>query len=272
MRAAGIAILFVFLSPHAHALEPVTALEDGFAVPSGATMVEANVSYPGAETHAGGVFAAGAWSVPYGVGELAVTTGLAGFCAGRFGFSLVYSGSGFDLYGDEQEKLGFAVRLGGGVSAGLRVTRYAMRIKGFGHASAWSSDAGFVFHPHESLYLACSCEDLASAEIGETREPLDGRLRLAASYRMREGVTVLASLSKVRMFGPSLSFGMLFEVADVLAVGVTAAGEPDRFEFLCRVGRRAAEFSYRGSYHRELGMSEGFSVGWRRGRNAGRGR
>jgi len=269
MRAAGFTILFVLLGCPAHALEPVTALEDGFAVPSDATMVEANIPYPGAETYTGGFFAAGAWSVPYGVGELAVTTGLAGFCTGRFGVSLAYSGSGFDLYGDEQEKLGISVRLGRGVSAGLRATRYAMRIKGFGRASAWSSDAGFVFRPHESFYLACSYEDLVSAEIGETREPLDGRLRLAASCEMHDDVTVLASLSKVRMFGPSLSLGLVVKVAGILALGVTAANEPDRFEFLCRVGRRAAEFSYRGSYHRELGMSEGFSIGWRRGENAG---
>ena len=75
-------------------------------------------------------------------------------------------------------------------------------------------------------------------------------------------VILLASVTKVRRFDPSLAAGFTVEVMHVLTVGVVGANEPDRFEFLCAVKAMGAVFSYRGFSHRDLGMSHGFSMSW----------
>ena len=264
IKALIVLTVFVFLSGKAYALEPVSALEDGFAVPSSGSMVEASLSYPGSESHIHGGFVSGAWSVPYGVEELAVTTCQAGINLRKAGLYISYSGSGFDLYGEEQEKLGFSFAPFKSVSAGIRIARNAMRIRGFGHASAWSSDAGVIFHPYDSVYIAGAFEDIAAAELGESHEPLDGRLRFAASWRIPEDMIFLASATKVRRFDTSFSAGFTAKLMQVLTIGVAGANEPDRFEFLCAVEVRKAVFSWRGLYHRELGMSHGFSISYGR--------
>lgn len=262
MRAsAGIVIIFL-LTGKVSALEPVSALDDGFAVPYEEGMIAASVSYPGAESYLNGGFALAAWSVPYGLEDMAVTTCHAGFNFGKIGLFISYSGSGFDLYGEEQEKLGVSFAPFKYLSTGLRITRNDMRIKKFGNAAAWSADAGVVFHPFKSVHIAAAIEDLAGAELGKSREPLDGRSRLAASWGTGGNVTLLASITKVRRFDPSLSAGFTAEIMRVLTMGVMGANEPDRFEFLCSIKPKRIVFSYRGSYHRELGMSHGFSVSW----------
>ena len=52
------------------------------------------------------------------------------------------------------------------------------------------------------------------------------------------------------------------ELLDVLTIGVIGTNEPDRLEFLCGVQVKGTVFSYRGSYHRDLNMSHGFSINW----------
>ena len=253
---------FLLVSNYADAFEPVNAFDDGFAIPAEVSMTEAASSYPGTESYINGCFVSGAWNVPYGVEELGITTGQAGLKAGKVGLSVSYSGSGFELYGDDQEKLGISFALLDGVSAGIRLIRNAMRIKGFGHAAAWSSDAGIVFHPLDSVFIGCAFEDIFGAELGETHEPLDGRFRFAVSWRIPADVTFLVSATKVRRFDPSVSAGFIAELGSILSIGVIGANEPDRFEFLCGVKKVGAVFSYRGSYHRDLGMSHGFSISW----------
>ena len=93
MRLSAVFVLCLLLSGQASAFEPVSALDDGFAVPSNGTMTDASLFYPGAESYIRGSFASGAWSLPYGIDELAVTTGPAGIGTGKAGLSLSFSGS-----------------------------------------------------------------------------------------------------------------------------------------------------------------------------------
>lgn len=247
-------------------LEPVSAIDDAFAVPSQTGLVEASYHYPGAEAFIRSYFAAVAWSRPFDISDLAVTTVHAGTSFGGVGVSLSYSGSGFDLYGDELEKIGLSYRILHGVSCGVRLTRNAMRIKGFGDASAMSSDIGVVYRLLESVFLAGSIENITGAEIGDSHEPLDGRTRFSASWTMTGDITLLASISKVRRFDPSVCGGCTVKLFQSMTVGLAGGNEPDHLEFLAAFPFQSMVFSYRGSYHRELGMSHGFSLSWRAGK------
>ena len=244
------------------ALEPVSALDDGFAIPSSEGMSGASYHYPGAESFQGNHFAVIAWNRPFGIDDLAVTTVHAGTTMGRFGLSLSYSGSGFDVYGDEQEKIGVSCKIMRKFSIGVRVTRNAMRIKGFGDAAALGADIGVVVQPVESVYIAVSHEDLYGAELGDSHEPLDGRTRLSASLRLPGEATLLTSISKVRLYNTSFSGGIALKLFHSLTLGVIGGNEPDHMEFLVRVPVRKLQCSYRGLYHRDLGMSHGFSLSW----------
>ena len=246
-------------------LEPVSALDDGFAVPAQTGLIEASYHYPGAEAFIRGYFGSAAWSIPFGQSDLAVTTVHAGTSFGNVGVSLSYSGSGFDLYGDEIEKAGLSYRILSAVSCGVRLTRNAMRIKGFGDASALSADLGMVYRPVESVYLAGSIEDITGAEIGDSREPLDGRTRFGVSWAMTGDITLLVSASKVRRFDPSICGGCTVNLFQSMTIGVTGGNEPDRLEFIAAFPFRTLMFSYRGAYHRDLGMSHGFSMSWEAG-------
>ncbi len=251
----------------AFTLEPVTPLDDGFAVPSKRGMIESSMLYPGSESFLSGGFAVLAWRIPFGVEDLAVTSLHAGMNFGRTGVSCSFNTSGFDLYGEEQEKLGVSFSPFNAFSAGIRITRNAMRIKGFGHADALSADVGMVLQPFEAVYLAASFEDIANAELGESREPLDGLTRFSASWDASKSITLLSSVTKVRRFDPSFSGGFTAEILEALLFGVVVGSEPDRFEFLGTVTVSGIHFSYRGAHHSDLGMTHGFSMSWGHGRN-----
>lgn len=259
--------IIVFLKVNsASALETVTAFDDGFAVPSADGMVESSILYPGAESLISGGFAVCGWSVPFGIDDLAVTSFHAGMNFSRAGLSLSFNTSGFDLYGEEQEKFGLSFSPFKCVSTGVRITRNAMHIKGFGHASAFSADMGVVFHPLATVCIAASFEDIANAELGESHEPLDGLTRFAASWNASEQITLLCSLTRVRRFNPSFSGGFTAKIMNALTIGVVGGNEPDHFDFLGTVTVSGMQFSYRGSHHRDLGMSHGFSISWGYGR------
>jgi hypothetical protein len=262
MKKLILIIVTSTLSENVFALEPVTALDTAFSVPSSATMVESVLFYPGAESFTRSGFALGAWSVPFGMDDLAVSTGLAGRNFGTLGLSTSYSGSGFDLYGDEQEKIGISFAPLKYLSSGIRLSRNALRIKGFGDASTWSTDIGAIIRPWEKVFFGLAYEDITNAELGESKEPLDGRARLSASWLLPGNVTLISSVTKVRRFNPSVTCGVMFELWDALTTGIAGGNEPDRFEFLCLVKRQRFCFSYHGSYHRELGMTHGFSLQW----------
>ncbi len=257
-----IAIFFSFpLS--SSALEPISALDDGFAAPSQSTMPEAAFTWPGSEAFTEELFALLAWTAPFGIQDLAVTTAAVGGRFGRVGTFLSWSGTEFDLYGDDQEKFGASYLVTSSFSMGARVTRHALHISGFGNASVWSVDMGLVYHPVESLTLAAAVEDLSGATLGESREALDGHTRVGISWHIPKAVTFLATVSKVQRFDPSVSAGALIEITPALFAGVMGANEPDRIEFLAAVNVSNLCFSYRGAYHRELSFTHGFSLRWK---------
>lgn len=266
MTTALFFIIVFFKVSSAFALETVTAFDDGFAVPSVNGVIEASMLYPGAESLMNGGFAVCGWSVPFGIEDLAVTSFHAGMNFGRASLSLSFNTSGFDLYGEEQEKLGLSISPYKGISAGVRITRNAMHIKGFGHAAAFSADMGVVLQPLETVCIAASFEDIADAELGESHEPLDGLTRFAASWSASEQITLLCSLTKVKRFNPSFSGGFTTKIMNTLTIGVVGGNEPDHFDFLGTVTVSSIHFSYRGSHHRDLGMSHGFSISWGYGR------
>jgi len=50
--------------------------------------------------------------------------------------------------------------------------------------------------------------------------------------------------------------------ASAVLLGAAAGTGPERIEYLAAVTVRGTRFSYRGTFHRELGFSHGFSLGW----------
>ena len=244
------------------ALEPLNALDDAFSMPLPGRHSDGVALYPGAETGAHGPFAVAGRMAPFGMDELSVATGIAGYGSGSLGMSAQFSGSGFDLYGEESARLGAAWRPVSWLSAGARVSRSAMRIDGFGSAACWSGDMGVVISPRADLVLAGAVEDVFGAELGESKEPLDGRSRFSAAWGPPGPVTLLGSVSKVRRFDASLTGGFMADIADALTIGAAACSEPDRYEFLCGVKVRGLRISWRGNWHPALGMSQGVSAAW----------
>ena len=243
-------------------LEPATALDDAFTIPTASRIAESSMLFPGAESFAVRAFALVAQRVPFGVEELSVTSAHAGMSGKRFGMSVSYSSSGFDLYGEEAGKAGLSFAPFESVGAGIRLTRNALRIKGFGDASAWSADAGLVIRPHDRVFLAVSVEDVVGAELGESDEPLDGGTRFAASWAAAGNVDIIGSFTKIRRLDPAIVAGFTAVLFDVLTLGAAGGTEPDRFEYLTGVAVSGVRASYRGSWHTDLGMTHGFCLCW----------
>lgn len=267
MRYIVLFILLMLCPCEVRAIEPIFAFDDAFLTPRPGSGPETVYAFPGGELMQKGVFLAGGWSVPFGMDDLAVSTGMAGYGVERFGLFASYTGTGFDLYGDEQEKIGAAFSLVKNVAIGARLTRTAMRIKGFGDDAAIGCDAGLVAHPLSSLSLAAAFEDVTGTELGDSCEPIDGRLRLAASWNIHDYASLIAGATKVRRFDMSSTCGIIVMTGNRLTLGCAGGTEPDRMEFLCGVSFGGSMASYRGSYTRYLGMTHGFSLSLRE--NAG---
>lgn len=248
--------------PTLHAFEPVTALDDGFASPGASSSIESAMTFPGVEPFIGRPYAALAWQEPFGMRELAITTTHAGIGFGRFGVSAAFSGSGFDLYGDEIIKAGLAYAPVEHLGIGFRISRTAVRISGFGNASAVSIDAGVVYRPFETVWFALAAENLSGAELGESHEPLDGALRCTASWSAIDRVNLITGVCDTPRFDPSFHGGFTVAVAPQLTVGALGDNEPDRIEMLAAITLGGLRFAWRGSYHRDLGMSHGCSLIW----------
>jgi len=251
----------MLLVPDAAALEPVDAFEDGFAVHAPATAVAALYAYPGTEALTEGVTAGVGWREPFGINELAVTTVAVGAGIGRgFGVSATYTGTGFNLYGEDQEKIGLAWAFFPRIGIGVRTVRTAMRIDGFGNASAWSFDMGVVARPVDTLVLSCAVENAGDAELGASKEPLDGKTRAGVTWLPSDDTTLFVTFADTRRHQASTAVGALADIYGILAVGVCGSNNPGRISFLCGVNVIDTVFSYRGEYHRELGMTHGFTI------------
>jgi hypothetical protein len=263
MRVGVFALaLWTLLPSTARPYETVTALDDAFSIPSTVTPEEGVMHFPGSESLLRGAFVTVARSVPFGVEELAVSTVAAGARFGAAGVSFSYSGSGFDLFGDEREMAGCSLSLGGGLSAGARLTRTAVRMKGFGDGEAWNTDLGAVWCPAGSVCLGGSLENAAKTGLGDSHEPLERRGQVSLAWAQSDTATLFASMAKEGRFDPSASAGCTMEVSHILRLGAAAGSGPQRFEFLAAITGYRVRFSYRGSFHRDLGFSHGFSVMW----------
>ncbi len=253
-------IVSMFVSGEATCLEPASAFDDGFSVPTSTHLAESSFLYPGAESFSKGPFGMLGWSVPFGMDEMALTTFHGGYGFGKAAVSLSFTSRGFDLYGEETRKAGFSYAPHRAVSIGARITRHAMRIKGFGNASAFGADMGIVLRPWTTVVISASFEDIGGAELGDSREPIDGHYRLAGSWAATRRFTLLTTLNKTQGFDTSITGGFVATPANNLIIGVLGGTEPDRFEFLGGVSVSGFCFCYRGSHHRDLGMTHGWSI------------
>ena len=245
-----------------HGWEPVTALDDGFAVPAPESLAESAAAFPGAESFISRPYAVLAWQVPFEIEELAITTLHAGAACGKAVVSLTVATSGFDLWGEEQGKLGVSYRFWDGFSAGVRISRTAIRIEGFGSAAGFSTDAGIVYRPGKDFFVAVSAENITGTTLGDSREPIDGARRLSASWRLADSFTLIGSVRDTERFERSVTAGFTTTVAGPLTIGAVGGTEPDRFEFLTALSLGTFRFTYRGGWHPELGMSHGCSLVW----------
>jgi len=251
----------MLLVPDSVALEPADAFEDGFTAHAPATGAAALYAYPGTEALTGGVTAGVGWREPFGMNELAVTTVAVGAGFGRgFGVSAAYTGTGFDLYGEDQEKVGVAWAPLPWIGAGVRAVRTAMRIDGFVNASVWSVDAGMVARPVDTLVLSCAVENAGDAELGASKEPLDGKTRAGVTWLPSDDTSLFVAVADTRRYRASATAGALAGLYDILTVGVCGSNNPGRISFLCGVTVMSTVFSYRSEYHRELGMTHGFTI------------
>ena len=255
-------IMVVWYIPAVRALEPDSAFEDGFAFPGVAGCVAAVYAFPGAEVFAEAAGAALAWKRPFGVDDLAVTSAIVSYGHDRFGISASFSTVGFDLYGEEQVRAGVAYSPTAWCSAGVRLTRSAVRFSGYGDLSAWGVDAGAILTLHPKLTIALAQEALGNTQFGESSEPLDGRTRLSAALRTGDMWTLLAGATSARRHGVSPSAGAVVEAFSVLSLGVLGGTNPDRVEFLAGAPAGQVRFCYRGAWHPALGMTHGFSLAW----------
>lgn len=253
-------IISMLVSEPAVGLEPVSAFDDGFSTPTSTRLAESSFLYPGAESFSKGAFGSLGWSVPFGMDEMALTTFHGGYGFGKAAVSLSFTSMGFDLYGEETGKAGFSYAPHRAVSIGARITRHAMRIKGFGNASAFGADMGIILRPWATIVISASFEDIGGAELGDSREPIDGHYRLAGSWAASRRFTLLTTLNKTQGFGTSITGGFAATPVNRLIIGVLGGTEPDRFEFIGGVSVSGLCFFYRGSHHRDLGMTHGWSI------------
>jgi len=261
MKAAAACAAILFLSTGARALDPVCAVDDPFTMPGAGGTAETVFAWPGGEYVMRGAFAAAAWSVPFGISELAVGSATAGYRRGALALTAICNSTGFDLYGEDSEKIGMALMPSGTISVGLRLTRQAMRIEGFGQADAWSADAGAVVSLPGAVTLSAAVEDIAGAELGRSHEPVDGRLRAGAVWDSGP-VRVVAGVSMVRRFDTAFEGGFVADVYEALTIGAAGGSGPDRFTAICSLHVAGMSFSYRGGWHPELGMTHGFSIAY----------
>jgi hypothetical protein len=261
-------VLFIVLSASiifsgaAFAYEPISPFDDVFGVPSKETFIDSASDFPGSEGYAGKGFAALGWKTPFGIDELATTSLTGGINFGKAGAFASVNSAGFDLYGEEQEKIGLSYAPFGFISFGMRLTRNTIRIKGFGDADALGADIGIVAKPVEGLYIGASMDDITGAELGESKEPVDSAKRFSVSWETPGGFTLIAKSVKNERFKTSFSGGFMTEIYKVLTLGAGGGTEPDRIEFICGAAMSKLKFIYRGSNCRELGMSHGFTMNW----------
>ncbi len=267
LRTLLCAAVVVFAAcPPADALEPSNALDDAFTLPLPGEAASGAALFPGSEAVHEGAFITLGRRVPFGIDELTVTGAVAGYGAatgaGHIGLSALVAGTGFDQYGEDMEKLGIGWRPARWIAVGARLTRFSVRIAGFGDAAAWSGDVGAVIMPHGTVTLAAAVEDVAGAELGESREPLDGRFRAGAAWRPPGPLTLLAAVSRERTSGTAAVAGFIAEPVPSFRIGAAYATEPERYEFIAGVRVRGMDLSWRGSWHPVLGMTHGFVAGW----------
>jgi len=195
----------------------------------------------------------------FNLGELAHNDGVIGLPTRSGNFGIRVTSIGSSAYNQTVLGLAYARNLGSKIDIGVQFNYDALRIPGYGNASAISFEAGTLLHLSEKLHTGFHVNNPVGGKLGHN-EKLPSVYALGIGYDASENFFFGAEIIKEEGQPINVNAGLEYKFVPQLfaSAGISAATASAWFGV--GVLMRSFRMDVRSSYHPQLGFSPGLLV------------
>ena len=190
---------------------------------------------------------------PFGIKELANgnIVFLEPSSFGNFGIGI--STFGFDLYKENQFRLGYSNKIVENLYFGFAAYYHSVSIKRYGSSNQINISLGSIFILSERLSLGFSLQNPLRFPNSQIKLPLI--YNLGISYEPLEKSSLNFSITKEINFPLSVHFGVEYPIIDILYLRIGTQTEPNLYAGGLGISYSVLTFNYAVNSHPELGLS-----------------
>jgi hypothetical protein len=166
------------------------------------------------------------------------------------------------LYAESELRVGTAYELFNGLSAGLSINGYFVRLSGYGNSSAAGISAALCYRVISNLDMAFVINNLNEPVLGEAKEPVPMQTTLSVALRPETHTELFIDLVQEEHVSPDWRIGLAFRPVRWLQLLAGFKNNVHAVSAGLSIFKSALRIDYGLEYHLELGVSNAMSVGY----------
>lgn len=170
---------------------------------------------------------------------------------------------GYDAYRTTRAGVGYSMKLGQKISAGVQINYLGMRFGSsyYGRKDGVSAELGALAKINEKVSIGFSVMNLSRSKLAEyTDERWGTLLRLGVSYQVIEQLLLIGEIEAEIGYMPRLRAGIEYHPIDLLYIRVGAQGAPMDFSFGFGFDFKGVKLDLATQYNQILGWTPGVSL------------
>lgn len=176
--------------------------------------------------------------------------------SGTFGFEGDYFGSA--NYNENQLGLIYARKVSQQIDVGVKFNYYAVRVAGYGSATAINFEAGGIFHLSDKLYTGIHVYNPTSSKLGKTgNENLSSMYTFGLGYEVSDNFFASTEIVKEEDRQVSVVAGLQYNIAEnvFMRAGISSLDNNSYVSVGLQLG--FARIDVNTAYHPQLGFTPG---------------
>lgn len=174
--------------------------------------------------------------------------------SGNFGITAGYYG--FVDYNETQLGLAYARKLGSKLDIGARFNYNAIKISGYGNASAINGEIGFILHITDKLHTGINIFNPAGGKFrNDFNEKLATAITIGSGYEASEKFFVSTEIEKEEDLPVNVNAGIQYKFLPQLFVRIALATETSNTYFGIGLTMKSFRIDMIASYHPQLGFT-----------------
>ena len=169
---------------------------------------------------------------------------------------------GFSLYRTMRAGIGYSMRLGDKISAGVQLNYMGIRLQElYGSHNTVTAEAGILAHITDNWTVGAAVFNIGRAKLDDFADDRYTTLiRIGTGYTVSSKVKLLAEAEKHIDYAVRLKTGVDYQVLSSFSLRGGFATQPMEFSFGAGYKFKTVQLDMGTAFHRELGWSPHFSI------------